>query len=87
MPYQSSTSAYSLDDCHAGKLRELRQLLQLGGANAQPAPDKYLRRIRDIRFKDFADVVCKVLAVEDGGSTDICIFVWDGTDALPHAFR
>ncbi|KAK9811666.1 hypothetical protein WJX72_008016 [[Myrmecia] bisecta] len=85
-PYQTSSSTYTHDE-HSrtilASLRAFQRSLQadhpghIGGSTA------YLRRIKDVRPKDFFDIVCRVLAVEGDSLNDGVLHVWDGTDAMP----
>lgn len=84
-PYQHSGQGYHMDGREEAVLGALRAYLaasqgrpQLGGA-----PTQYLRRIKDVRPRQFFDVLARVVAADDSNPHLRLLYIWDGSDVLP----
>lgn len=83
LPYQSSHYHYHFDEREARLLAKLRECFAERDCALVAGSTRYLKRICDVRPREFFDCLCRVVAADDSDSVLQLLYIWDGSDALP----
>ena len=82
-PYQTSSPHYHFDAREQGLLSALRHYYATMNRQQLAGNTTYLRRLKDVRPRQFFDAVCRVVAVDDSDPRLRLLYIWDASDALP----